>query len=283
VTRFVEPLTIEEACSALAADPWGAKALAGGTALVLMMRQGLVNPKTLVSLGALQHLRGIEAEDGFIRIGARTTLNEVAVSPIVSALSPSLAAACSLVGNIRIRNLATLGGNLAEADYASDPPSVLVGMDATCIVQGSSAQRIVPVGELITGFYSTSLAPDEIITAVLLPVAGDAHRRSSYKKYVSRSSEDRPCVGVAVMADFNAGVVAHLSVVVGAVAEVPQRFDELVTPAIGRPLDQQTVSEIAGAYAAAIDPMEDARGSAWYRRQVTEVFIRRALEEVASP
>jgi carbon-monoxide dehydrogenase medium subunit len=219
-------------------------------------------------------------KDG-VAIGARSTLTQVASDELVKREAPALAESCRLVANVRVRNVATIGGNIAEADYASDPPSVLIAMDATCSIQGVSKRRSATVQEVITGFYTNSLEPDEVITAVTIPVMG-AESRSCYLKYVSRSSEDRPCVGVAVVADFEDGTVRKLSVVVGAVADIPQRMDGITSVAIGRSLDPTVREEIADSYAEAIDPMDDARGSAWYRRRMIRVFVRRALERVAT-
>jgi carbon-monoxide dehydrogenase medium subunit len=280
---FREPATLDEACSILAGDEWGARAISGGTAVVLMMRQGLIAPTTLVSLNNLEGLRGIDLSSDGLRVGARTTLTGIASSAQVRSLAPSLAEACAKVGNVRVRNLGTIGGNVAEADYASDPPAVLVSLDAVCTVVGPVRTRLVPVADLITGFYTTSLEPGEIITGVTIPLFRDANVRFTYHRYVSGSSEDRPCVGVATAAEFDQGRVKDLRVVVGAVAPVPQRFDNIAREAIGTALDAVTRDHIAGAYAAAIDPIEDARGSVWYRKRMVEVFVRKGLEGLVAP
>ncbi|HSK96141.1 MAG TPA: xanthine dehydrogenase family protein subunit M, partial [Euzebyales bacterium] len=277
--RFVEPRTVEEVCATLARSS-GAKLISGGTAVVLMMRQGLIRPEVLVSLGRLEGLRHIDGEDGVVRIGGRTTLSEIAASPLVRERLPSLAYACGRVGNVRIRNVATLGGNLAEADYASDPPAVLASLGATCTARGATGSRTIAVLDLITGFYETSLAHGEVITEIQVP-APAGQRRVDYQKYISRSSEDRPCVGVAARADLDAaGAVGALDVVVGAVAPVLQRLPEVTAQVAGRPLDDEAVAHVSRGYAQGITPMSDARGSAWYRRRMIEVFVRRALEEL---
>ena len=282
MTTFVEPTSLEEACWALDEVGPGARIISGGTALVLMMRLGLVSPDTLVSLRAVPGLRGISRQPGHLAIGAGSTLSDVAADPEVRSAAPSLAYACSRVGNVRVRNVATIAGNIAEADYASDPPTVLVALDASCAVQGPARRRSVMVRDLITGFFTTSLERGEIIASVTVPVVTGL-RRESYQKYVSRSSEDRPCVGVAAVGDFSGEEVVGLVVVVGAVADVPQRLDDITNQAIGRPLDSDLRDSIAGSYAEAIDPMEDDRGSAWYRRRMIQVLVRRALERVAQP
>lgn len=280
---FLEPATLEEACSVLAGDEWGAKVISGGTAVVLMMRQGLIAPTTLVSLTNLEGLQGIQMTSDELRMGARTTLTEIATSAEVRSVAPSLAEACAKVGNVRVRNLGTIGGNVAEADYASDPPAVLVSLDAVCTVVGPARTRLVPVADLITGFYTTSLEPGEIITGLTISLFPDANVRCAYHRYVSGSSEDRPCVGVATAAEFDQGRVKDLRVVVGAVAPVPQRFDDIAREAIGTALDAAIRDHIASAYAAAIDPIEDARGSVWYRRRMVEVFVRKGLEGLVAP
>lgn len=276
---FVEPGDVEEACRLLAEDPWGAKAISGGTAVVLMMRQGLLMPDSLVDIRRLPGLHGIERTDQTVRIGATTSLAEVAASPLVRSELPSLAHACAVVGNPRIRNAATIGGNLAEADYASDPPSTLASLAATVHVTGTSGARALSVPQLITGFYETSLSAGELITHVEVPVPSGG-RRAIYVKYRSRSSEDRACVGVAARVDFAGGVVRELDVVVAAVASTLQSVPAALDPAVGSELTSDVIEQVATRYAAEIDPMEDGRGSAWYRRKTIEVFVRRALESI---
>ena len=279
-TSFAEPTTVQEACALLAGDEWGTKAIAGGTAVVLMLRQGLIAPDSLVSLSRIPDLGGIDQSDGMIRIGAATTLAEVAASDVVRGLAPSLATACSVVGNPRIRNVATLGGNLAEADYASDPPATLASLGARCVVEGQGGTRTVAVVDLITGFYETVLDHAEIITAIEVPAPSEG-RRAVYLKYRSRSSEDRACVGVAARVDLVDNEVSDVDVVVAAVASTLQRVPDALAPMVGSRLDERGAREVARGYADAIDPMDDARGSAWYRRKTIEVFVRRALQELA--
>jgi carbon-monoxide dehydrogenase medium subunit len=278
---IVEPTSTAEVCELLGADPWATKIVSGGTALVLMMRQGLLAPETLVALWRVPGLSGIEETGRSLRIGAVTTLAEVAASPAVRAAAPSLAYACSVVGNPRVRNVATIGGNLAEADYASDPPATLASLGARCHVTGPGGERVVPVADLITGFYETVLAHDELITHVEVPLA-TRPRGAVYLKYRSRSSEDRACVGVAARLDVVDGVIADVDVVVAAVASTLQRFPDVLAATVGRRPDAALAREVAARYAEAVDAMDDARGSAWYRRRMIDVFVRRAIEQAAA-
>lgn len=278
MTEFIEPKDLKEACGLLARDQWANKVISGGTALVLMMRQGLVAPAKLVSIARIAGLEGIRVEDSRLWIGARTTHATIADSTEIRTWIPSLSEACSRVGNVRVRNVGTIGGNLAEADYASDPPTVLIGLDALCEISGPRGSRQLPVADLVTGFYTTSLDSGEIITGISVPL--EPNRVYAYERFVSRSWVDRPCAGVAVTARFEGQIVDQLSVAVGAVSAVSRRFDEVTSAAVGGALDDHARREIATAIAEAIDPIEDGRGSAWYRRRVTSTLVRRALERI---
>lgn len=276
------PDTIEEAVDLLAADPHGTKAISGGTALVLMLRAGLIAPDRLVAVDRLPGLAGISADDELITIGGTARIADVARHPAVRERTPALALAATQVGNVRIRNAGTMGGNVAEADYASDPPAVLVAMGAVAVLQGPAGVRRLPITDLITGFYSTALDPGELITAIEVPAP--AGRRSSYEKYRSRSSEDRPCVGVAAAADIDDdGTVRSLAVVLGAAGPRPQQLPDVTAAAVGGPLDAAVVQEIAARYGADLEMMDDQRGSAWYRGRATQVAVRRALARLVDP
>lgn len=279
--QLIEPASVRQAVEALATDEFGSKVIAGGTAVVLMMGQGLIQPETLVSLQRIPGLRFIRETDAAVAIGAGTTLSEIASSDLVRHWHPSLAHACGRVANIRIRNAATLGGNLAEADYASDPPSALVALDATVRITGAQGERESSVADLLVGFYTTTLEPSEIITEIVVPKRDRARSRDTYLKFLSRSSEDRPCVGVAASATFSPeGEVDLLRVVVGAAAAIPQRFPDAEALALGSVLADADIAAVADAYAGAIDPIDDLRGSAWYRRQMTRTFVTRALRSL---
>ena len=281
-----QPESVAAAVGELAAANGDAKIVAGGTALVLMMQQRLIAPEVLVSLGRIPDFDGIEVDASGATIGAGATLTEIARHEGIRTQYPSLAEACGRVGNVRIRNAATIGGNLAEADYASDPPAVLVALDATVHIAGPGGERTSPVADLLLGFYTTSLEEAEIITAVTLPPRDPARDRDVYLKYVSRSSEDRPCVGVAVNARFEpdgSGAVESLRIAVGAAAGTPQRLPEVDALATGQRLTPELADQIAGEYASQITPMDDLRGSAWYRSQMIRHFTRQALAMVSSP
>ncbi len=271
------PASVAEASAVLADYQGEARPIAGGTAVVLMLRQGLIRPRALVRLDRVPGLDAIEVEDGQLRLGALATLRAAGTSPLVQQHLPALAGALQLVGNVRVRSAATVGGNVCEADYASDPPGVLAALDARVRVQGRNGSRELSVSDLITDFYETSLRPDEIVTDVLVPIPPPG-TRSVYLKYVTRSSEDRPCVGAtAVLRLHEDGRVADLRVGVGAVAGRPLRLPEAEAMARGEMPSDDLFGTIAQRYADAADPVGDVRGSAAYRKQMVAVFVRRAL------
>jgi carbon-monoxide dehydrogenase medium subunit len=272
--EFLRPRTLDEAVAQLVEYDGDAKVLAGSTALTIMLRQRLIEPPALVLIGGIDGLRRIEQENGHVRLGALVTHREAERSGELAATLPVLSETFAKVANVRVRNQATVGGVLAEADYASDPPAVFVGLGAEIDVYGPNGTRTILAGEFFRAFYETALEPSEVLTAVHVPVPA-AGTAAVYKKYVSRSSEDRPCVGV-----FASAGPDGVRVVVGAAAETPQRFPELEARASGG-LDAVSIAAVADGYADSIETLADMRGSAWYRTEMVRVWVRRALTEVA--
>lgn len=274
---LLQPETRAEALAMLAEYGADAKILAGGTAVVLLLQQKLIAPSVLVHLGRIAGLDGIRHEDDGLHLGPMTLLRDIERSPLVDEHFPALARACGSVGNVRIRNQATIGGCLAEADYASDPPAMLLALEAEVRLEKAAGVRILPVKDFSLGFYSTALDPDELITNIRIPPL-PASSRTGYLRFKARSSEDRPCLSVAAVADLENGACADLRVAIGAATEAPVRLPQVEGLARGRPLDDQLISEVADRYASQVEAIEDLRASAWYRRQMIRVFVRRALE-----
>lgn len=275
---FYRPRSVAEAVSLLAELGDDAKVVAGGTALTIMLRERLIAPGSLVWIGGLPDLDGIEVRDGELRLGALVRHRDVERSPLVREHLPVLADAFGKVANVRVRNAATVGGVLAEADYASDPPAVFRALDAVVEVTGPDGTRDVAVEDFLVAFYQTALETAELVTAVRVPLL-DAGTGAVYEKFVTRSSEDRPCVGVcAVVRLADDGTLADVRAAVGAAAEVPLRLRDAEAAALGAAPDAATFGRLADAYADAVDPLDDMRGSAWYRREMVRVWVRRALE-----
>ena len=279
---FLRPGSIDEAVAMLEEHGEDAKIVAGSTAVTIMLRERLIDPKALIWIGRLPEpeLSSIEQTDGHLRIGALVVHRDVERSETVKAALPVLAYTFSKVANVRVRNQATVGGVLAEADYASDPPAVMLALDAEVDVRGPGGARTIPMNEFTLSFYTTALEPSEIVTAVRVPVPQEG-THAVYHKFVTRSSEDRPCIGVCGVVRLAAdGVTAEdVRVAVGAAAEIPQRFTDLEQELVGKELNDAALRSIAEGYAERIDTLDDMRGSAWYRTQMVKVWVRRALED----
>jgi aerobic carbon-monoxide dehydrogenase medium subunit len=267
-----EPRSLDEVLSLRAEHGNEATIIAGGSFLGIIMNQGFFAPTRLVALRNVPDLDYVEAGDGVLRLGAMATHRAVERSEIVKDGWPTLAFNFSVVANPRVRNQATVGGVVADADYASDPPSMLAALHARVVARSTRGEREIPMEEFVLGHYETALEDDELVTGVRVP-RGDG--RSVYRKFRSRSSEDRPCVSVAAVRE-NGG----LRVVVGAVAERPQYFPEVCAIAEGERLDGELAAEVGRRYAEEIQPLSDSRGSARYRRRVIAVEVRRALEDL---
>ena len=271
--RWLAPSSLEEALALRAEHGEEATVLAGGTFLGILMNQGFLAPAALLSLGGVQALRGIREADGELRLGAMATHRAVERSPLVRRRWPALAATFAVVASRRVRNQATVGGVLADADYASDPPAMLAALGARAVLRSPRGEREVGIHALILGYYETCIAADELLVEVRVP---PAPARAVYRKFRSRSQEDRPCVSVAATHDGEA-----LRVVVGAVAETPQHYPDVCALARGGELGGELAAEVGRRYAERIEPLADARGSAAYRRRITAVEVRRAIEDLA--
>jgi carbon-monoxide dehydrogenase medium subunit len=256
--------------------------LAGGTALALLVRYGFLQPTRLVSL------RGVRAGHGQIgrprpdtlRIGAMVTLSELARSPLVAELADPLAMAAGEVANPRVRNVACLGGHLAHADPHMDLPPVLLALDARVEVRGPDGTRWTPVDDLVSGYYETTLAQQELITAVEIPVL--AGRRAGYCRYTSAAVDDWPSVGVAVAMQPRDGRVTEPRLAVGAATVSPLRLRDAEQLLDGIPLDDAARLDAACQAAAdavgdLVRPASDLHGSAAYKRDMVRVHARRAL------
>jgi carbon-monoxide dehydrogenase medium subunit len=278
--KLFQPQSLPEAVSLLSSQPQEMKVISGGTALVIMLRNRLVAPSALLSLRHLRELRSIRHEpDLGLRIGALVTIREAELSPIISQKNLELARTFSHVGNVRVRHVATVGGNLSEADYASDPPSVLVALRAIVKAASARGERDIPLVDFFKDFYETALEPDEILTELIVPDLPPS-AQLAYLKYVSRSSEDRPCVGMAAVVDREPdGTCRDLRLVAGAVSEIPQEIPTAEAKARGRRLTDELINDIADEYSSAIEPLSDLRGSSWYRKKIIRVMARRAIQQ----
>ena len=273
--EILEPKSIQEACGILS-EKEDVKLIAGGTALLILIKQGLFVPKTLVNLKKIKEAGEITySPTAGLRVGGLASIYDVETAPVVRQHYPLLAQACHVVANIRIRNMATIGGNLAHADYQSDPPAALVALNASVELTNRNRVRKAKLAEFLLGSYETALEPDELLTALLVPPP-PPDTRSTYIKFTTRSSEDRPCAGVAAWVRCSKGICEEARVVVGAVSPAPVVVADEASVQ-GKKLTSDLIGEIAQRAGDLVDPIEDLRGTVDYKRHLVKVLVRRAL------
>lgn len=276
--ELLRPKTQAEASELLLKHGDDARVIAGGTTLVILMKQRAVYYPYLIDLQEIPGLDHITADGGGIRIGAMATQRAVETSPLVGRSFPALADACGKIGNVRVRTTATIGGNLAHADYRLDPPPVLLALGAELKLSGPKQTRVVPIKDFYYGLYETALEPGEILTEVKIPPAPEGSR-ALYLKYVSLSANDWPCLGVAALLSLKEGRCEELRLGVGGLADRPLLIEGLELARNERVTDS-LLDEIASVVDKQISPIPDLRGSEWYKRQMARVFVKRAIKEL---
>lgn len=276
--ELAEPASLKDAVALLDPSDTAIRPIAGGTALMLMMKTGLFEPQKLVSL------RGIEPRyseiaatgDGGLRIGAVTPLRHLETSAAVAKAAPMISRTMGRLSNVRVRNVARLGGHLAHGDPHLDLPPVLIALDASLVVVGPAGERTLAVEDLFEGYLETSLAPDELIAEVVVPGQGD--RRTAYLKHTTRSADDWPALGIAMALDMQGDTVADARIAIGAATDTPRRLATVEAALTGRALDDVAIGDAGDAAAAEAEVHTDARGSAAYKRELIRVFTGRAIE-----
>src|SRR5215475_11628383 len=220
--ELAEPTTLREAIGLLDPEDASVRPIAGGTALMLMMKAGVFRPTRLVSLRNVGALTAIGAANGELTIGAMTPLAVVERSAAVREHAPVVTRTLRTLSNRRVRNVATVGGALAHADPHMDLPPVLIALGAHVVAVGRAGERTVPVEELFAGYYETVLKRDELIRELVVPAQGA--RRACYLKCTTRAVHDWPALGVAVSVDVQqAGAVRDARIVISAATEKPIR------------------------------------------------------------
>jgi carbon-monoxide dehydrogenase medium subunit len=254
--------------------------LAGGTALLLMIRHGLVRPAHVASLHRLAGLGEIRLDGDRVRIGALAPHAAVAGSPVVREHCPVLASAAGRVATVAIRNMGTIGGNLCYAESASDVAPALLALGARAVLAGRGGRRTVALaGGFYRGMYETALEEGEVLVEIEVP-RQPSPGAATYVKWSPRSLEDKALVGVAAVVEADAGACRDLRLALGGVDPTPVRLPDAERLARGQRLDEDLIRAVARAAARAVDPIADVQGSAEYRRAMVEVWVARALREV---
>jgi carbon-monoxide dehydrogenase medium subunit len=278
--EYRTPKTLKEVHAALKEFGGDSKLIAGGTALVIMMKQRLVRPSCLVALRSVRGLNGIEVKDGGLSIGGLATHREVESSALVRRRLPMLAETYHHVATIRVRNMATVGGGLAHADPNQDPPPSLIALGATVKATSANASRVIPLDGFFKDYYETVLNPDEIITEVFVPKVAP-NTGAAYIKFLPRTADDYATVSAAAVLtlDKSKKTIADVRIALGSVGVTPIRATEAEAVLRGQPLKAEAFAEAGEKAKGAVDPVSDFRGSAGYKKDMAAVFVRRALEK----
>lgn len=276
---YTRPGSVAEAVGLLAQHGDSAKLIAGGQSLVPALNLRLLAPDILIDLGGLGELSGIAVEDGVLRLGAMTRHSEIERSEVVARHAPLLRRAIAHVAHPAIRNRGTLGGNVANADPASELPACLVALEATIVAEGPDGVRRIPAEGFVTGVYETALEPTEMIVAVEVPLAR-VDERVSFAE-LSRRSGDYALVGLAARARVSEGRMAAPRLVFFAVGGGPVLARAAAAALDGHAPDEAVIEAAAAALADDLDPEADLQVAAATRLHLARVLLRRAVAELA--
>lgn len=275
IFTYMRPTSINEALQMLADTP-NAKVLAGGHSLIPALKLRLSQPDTLVDIGRIDSLKGIHVEGDRIIIGAATPHATIAASTYVQAQCRALAQACGRLGDPQVRNWGTLGGNLAHADPASDPPTVVLALNATFYLQGPSGERTVKSEDFFIDLFTTDMQPGELLTKISIPIV--PNRKSAYAK-LSHPASRYAVVGVCAVLGMDNGVCTSARIAIGGATARPVLSPGAAASLVGSPITDATLIHAAQAISDEVShqTMGDLYASSEYRTAMAGVFLKRAV------
>ena len=278
--EYRTPKNLKEVNATLKEFGSDAKLIAGGTALVIMMKQRLVRPGCLVSLRSVRGLNAIELNNGGISIGGLATHRDVEGSSLIRRRLPMLAETYHHVATLRIRNMPTVGGGLAHADPNQDPPPSLIALGATVKAISANGSRTIPLDQFFKDYYETVLEPDEIITEVMVPKLAP-NTGTAYIKFLPRTADDYATVSAAAVLTLDKAkkTIVDARIALGSVGVTPIRATAAEDLLRGQPVKSEAFAAAGEKAKEAVDPISDFRGSAAYKKDMAGVFVRRALEK----
>jgi aerobic carbon-monoxide dehydrogenase medium subunit len=277
--ELLQPRSVGEAIKLLVKHGDEARPIGGGTTLIILMKQRALHYPYLVDLQSVLGLDQISRESDGVRIGALATHRSVELSPLIRQAFPAVAEAFSKIGNVRVRHTASVGGNLAHADYRLDPPPPLLVLGTVVNAMGPNGSRSIPIKDFFRGLYETALEPGELIVDVKIPFM-PPDSKAVYLRYSSLSGNDWPCLGVAALAIRQDGRFQELKLALGGVAATPLLIEglDLVKD---QSLDDSVVDKLLDVVDEQISPSSDLRGSEWYKRKMVRVFVKKAILQLS--
>ncbi|MBV9544847.1 MAG: xanthine dehydrogenase family protein subunit M [Chloroflexi bacterium] len=276
-----QPDTLDEVLSLLEQEPDDTHLIAGGTSLMLLMQLGLVEPKRVVALRKVPGLDGIErTPDGGLRIGTMATHRQAETSEAVRAHCGALRKTFADVATVRIRNQGTVGGNIAHADPAQDPPPMLIALGAEAVLRSKNGERSVPLDEFFLGYLTSVMQPGEVLMEIRVPPLPPGSR-ARYEKFLPRTQDDYATVSVAATLRTNGdGKCEDVRVALGSVGGTPIHARPVEDALRGETLTDSRIADAAALVLDLVDPPDDARGSADYKRRMARVWTERALKRL---
>ena len=278
---YQEPTTLKKAFSLMEKYGDDARVIAGGTSLIIMMRQRLLMPKVVISLGRIPKFDRIaySSKDG-LRIAAGARHRDIELSPAVKKHYPLLHETFRKVAQPRIRNMGTVGGNLAGGDPLTDPGASLIALDAEVTLTSRKGQRNLPLDAFFIDYYQTALEPGELLTEIHVPPP--ERPGWSHIKFTPRSIEDFATVGVAMTMQARNGTCDDIRIGLNSVASTILRARKAEEVLRGQAITDGALQEMGEVAATECDPTDDNRGSADYKREMVKVLVRRAAKEALS-
>ena len=276
--ELFQPGSLAEAAGLLTEYGDDARLIGGGTTLVILMKQRALYYPYLIDLQTIPGLREIKREPDGVRIGTLVTHRMVETSPLIREKVPVIAEAFGHVGNIRVRQTASVGGNLAHADYRLDPPPPLLVLNSEVTALGPNGSRRIPLKDFFRGMYETALDPEEILVDVKIPTM-PANSQAVYLRFSTLSANDWPCLGVAAFLVKENGRCKELRLALGGVAATPLLIGglEFVQDQV---LDQAVIDKLLDTVDEQISPFSDLRGSEWYKRRMARLFVNKAITQL---
>jgi aerobic carbon-monoxide dehydrogenase medium subunit len=278
----LEPRSLEEAFSLLDPEDPAVRAIGGGTALMLMIKAQMYAPRRLVSLRRLNGaFSGMElsADGSAVRIGAMTTFTALEYSPLIADKFPVIRRAMVTLANVRVRNVATVGGNLAHGDPHLDLPPIWLALGAIVKVVGPRGERLMPVDDIFAGYYQTTLANDELVAEIEVPVRDGW--RSRYVKITTRAAHDWPALGLTLSLLLHGRAIKDVRLVLSAAVDRPLRLAAAESVLRGAAVEPSVLRQAGEAAAVEADMETDSRGSAEYKRHLLQVHLKRAIEAIS--
>ncbi len=279
--EYDAPTSLEEAIGLLQQYGDEAKILSGGHSLIPMMKLRFATPERLIDINGIPGLEYIREEDGFLRIGSLTRETQLEDSELLRGKYPIFADVSRLIADPQVRNMGTLGGNLAHGDAANDHPAVMLALNAEIEAAGPDGKRTIPIDEFFYGFYMTALQPSEILTEIRIPVPGP-RTGSAYHK-LERKVGDYATAGVGVQITLDGdGVCRYIGIGLTNVNPVPLRAARSEEVLRGKKVTDELIREAAQYASEDCNPSTDLRGDEEYKRHIVKVLtnrlIRKAIE-----